>query len=95
MEPVRSRDVALGYRERLYLFDEIDTNQTSDGIDVFAEYRPRPDLIFRVQLLARSRYDATRDVFPGPRSIDPLQFVDFQDRRFGPTLFLRLRKTLD
>jgi hypothetical protein len=32
-------------------------------------------------------------VFAGPRDRSAPQLVDFQDRRFGPVIFVRVRKT--
>jgi hypothetical protein len=39
--------------------------------------------------------DPTREVFAGPRNTSPVLFTDVQQRRFGPVMFVRLRKTFD
>jgi hypothetical protein len=87
-------DVSTGVTERFFRFDEVDTNRTNTVATVYLDYKARPDLTWR--FLAETdydRFDATREVFAGPRSRDPLQFVDVQNRRFGPVFFVRLRKT--
>jgi outer membrane receptor protein involved in Fe transport len=86
-------DLISPYRERFFRFGEIDTNHQNLSWDVFADYKPRPDLTLRVQLYNKSDYDVIRDVFAGVRGADPLRFRDVQRRRFGPVLFTRLRKT--
>lgn len=80
-------------RERLFRFDEIDTNHANQGLDVFADWKPRPDLTLRVQVFNKSYYDVERDVFGGLRSRDPLSFRDLQRHVFGPVVFTRLRWT--
>jgi len=86
-------DAVAPFRERFFRFDEIDTNRQNLSWDVFADYKPRPDLTLRVQLFNKSHYDVGRDVFGGVRGRDPLSFRDLQRRDFGPVLFTRLRKT--
>jgi hypothetical protein len=81
------------FLERFYRFGEIDSNHQDTGWDIFADYKPRPDLTLRVQLFNFSHYDVAREVFAGVRGRDPLRFTDFQKREFGPVLFTRLRKT--
>ena len=89
-------DTVFAFLVRNFRFNEID--RTKDGIEetVYAEYKPRPDLTLRLQGdLERVTYDSSRQVFAGPRSTNPLLFTDVQERRFGPILFFRLRKTFD
>ena len=86
-------DASTPFRERFFRFNEIDTNHQNPSWDIFADYKPRPDLTLRVQLYNKSDYDVERDVFTGLRGRDPLNFRDQQRRRFGPVLFTRLRKT--
>jgi hypothetical protein len=87
-------DAAFGYRERFFRFNEVDTNRVNTVATLFLEYKPRPDHGLRFTLdTAAGLYDVTRQVYAGPRGAAPLRFVDFQDHRFGPVLFARLRKT--
>lgn len=81
------------FRERLFRFDEIDTNHANLSVDVFADWKPRSDLTLRVQVFNKSYYDVERDVFAGLRSRDSLSFRDLQRHEFGPVLFTRLRWT--
>jgi len=87
-------DLATGALERFYRFDEIDSTRTHTIATVFADYRIRPDLVFHLSVATRrNRSLISREVFAGPRDRDPLQLIDDQDRRFGPVIFTRLRKT--
>ncbi|THD74560.1 MAG: TonB-dependent receptor [Phenylobacterium sp.] len=87
-------DVGYGYLERFYRFDEIDSNRTNTVATLFVDYKPSADLDLRVTLdTNRGLYQIERQVYGGPRNLAPLQFIDVQDRRFGPVLFTRLRKT--
>ena len=66
-------------------------------ITVYAAFhhKPEPDLAFRVQTdLEKILTDTTREVSSGPRNAAPLQFIDEQQRRFGPIMFFRVRKTI-
>ena len=86
-------DAYFAYREQFFRFDEIDTNRASTTVDVFADYKPRPDLVLRLLVMTRKTFDVRRGVFDGPRTMVPERFIDFQDRRFGPVVFTRVRKT--
>jgi len=86
-------DVTSSYVERFYRFDEIDSNRTGVFADVFVEYKPRPDLALRFEFDSLYDYSITRQVFGGPRRLDPLTLTDVQDHRFGPVIFVRVRKT--
>ena len=79
---------------RFYRFDEIDTNRNGSVATVFVEYKPRPDLSLRATLdTNRQVFDVTRQVFGGPRNVDPLLLTDFRGHRFGVISFFRIRKT--
>jgi hypothetical protein len=83
-------------RTTSFRFDEIDS--TLNGIEntIYLEYRPQPDITLRLQTdLEQIATETTRQVFSGPRNIDPLRLVDAQRRHFGPIMFFRVRKTLD
>ncbi|HEX5182839.1 MAG TPA: TonB-dependent receptor [Allosphingosinicella sp.] len=86
-------EIFFDARERFFRFDEIDTNRIGGNADVYVDYKPRPDLVFRVQVYTLNRYEADRAVFAGPRGIAPLQSLDIQKRTFGPLVFTRIRKT--
>ncbi|HEY1425428.1 MAG TPA: TonB-dependent receptor [Caulobacteraceae bacterium] len=86
-------DAVFAFVDRSFRFDEIDTNTTGVFADVFVEYRPKPDLVFHLELDNVLAYDIERQVFAGPRGAAPLDFIDLQQHRFGPVLFARVRKT--
>jgi hypothetical protein len=87
-------DEMFGYLERFYRFDEIDSNRTNDVSTVFVDYKPLPDLSLHFSVdTNRMSLETTRQIFGGPRGIDPLQSIDFQDRKFGVISFIRIRKT--
>lgn len=80
-------------REQFFRFNEIDTNRIGGSADLYVDYKPRPDLAFRVQVFTANRYDVERSIFLGPRSSFGLQSRDIQQRTFGPLIFVRARKT--
>ncbi|HEY2885612.1 MAG TPA: TonB-dependent receptor plug domain-containing protein [Rhizomicrobium sp.] len=82
------------FYNRFYRFDEIDTNRNGSAATVFVEYKPLPDLSLRATLdTNRQVFDVTRQVFAGPRNVDPLLVTDFRGHRFGVISFFRIRKT--
>ncbi|HEY3813421.1 MAG TPA: TonB-dependent receptor [Caulobacteraceae bacterium] len=88
-------DSTIGYTERYYRFDEIDTNRKKTWASLFVVYKARPDLTIRAELdnLSGRTYTVTRQVFDGPRDAFPLDFFDVQQRRWGLLSYLRIRKT--
>ncbi|HEX3700423.1 MAG TPA: TonB-dependent receptor [Phenylobacterium sp.] len=87
-------DTFFGVHQQLFRFNEVDAIRTRTVSTPYVEWKPRPDIALLIAVdLNRGRFDQTRQVFSGPRSLDPLAFTDFQDHRFGPVSFIRLRKT--
>jgi len=87
-------DLFPPFYDRLFRFSEVDANRTSIEGTVYVEYKVLPDLSLRVAVDTNDVfYDATRQVFSGPRNIDPLQFTDLRHHDFGPVTFFRIRKT--
>ena len=87
-------DATFAFVDRSFRVDEIDASTNGTFADVFAEYKPRPDLVFHLELDNVQTFDIQRQVFAGPRGAGaPLQLVDLQDHRFGPVVFARVRKT--
>jgi hypothetical protein len=76
--------------QTFYRFDEIDTDKLKTYVDLFAEYRPRTDLTFKIELLnATARgFDHFRTVFNGPRNLFPVAFAEVRDLENGR--FVRL-----
>jgi outer membrane receptor protein involved in Fe transport len=85
-------DVYFGIVETLYRFNEIDVSRANTVLSAFLDYRPRPDLVFRVQVTTPKAFELRRELFGGPRGALPAT-IDLQHRHFGPVLFTRIRKT--
>ncbi len=87
-------DVTGGYRERFYRLSEIETNKIEIWTVVFAEYKPRPDLIFRAEVQAPLNRDAVRirEVSAGPRNSTGLIYTDYRSLQWDGGLQLRVRK---
>lgn len=88
-------DVFGGWRETYYRFDEISTDKLKSYVVLFAEWKPRSDIVIRAELQnATSRgFRHTRTVYDGPRSTADLQFVDDRDIQIGSIYWMRVRKT--
>jgi outer membrane receptor protein involved in Fe transport len=89
-------DVFGGYSETTYLVSEIDTFQLHTYVGLYAEYKPRPNLLFRVEVQNVTGRNSifTRRIYDGPRSTGQLAVVDRREMDPGPMLFLRLRQTI-
>jgi hypothetical protein len=86
-------EIYFSASERFFRFNEIDTNRIGGFADLYVDYKPRPDLVVRVQLYTSNTYAAERALFTGPRNAAGLNMIDLQRRTFGPLLFMRVRKT--
>ena len=88
-------DVLGGYRERYYRLSEVETRKVGTWVVLFAEYKPRRDVILRLELqnLGERNVQRTREVYLGPRSDGRLAYVDVRDLEYGRAVFVRLRKT--
>ena len=83
------------WRETYYRFAEIDTFRLKTWVTLFAEYKPRPDLGFRMELdnIGARGFERVLNVYAGPRNTSPLLYVDDRRQDFKPFLYLRVRKT--
>jgi len=88
-------DVSLAYRESLYRLTEIETKKLDPWIVLYADLKPRPDLILRLELQNIGARGVTRirEVYAGPRNTSPLLYTDVRDLDFNPMVFVRLRKS--
>jgi hypothetical protein len=88
-------DAFSGNRQTYYRFDEIDNDKIKTYVVVYADYRPRPDLVVRLEVdNATSRgYRHTNYIYSGPRGKSPLAYVDDRNLQIGRTLMVRVRKT--
>ena len=64
-------------------------------VGMFAEYKPRPNLLFRLELQNLTGRDTvyTRRVFDGTRATGPLVLVDSRELHPGPIALFRARRT--
>ena len=80
-----------------YRFSEIDVFKLKTWIDVFYEYKPRPDLAlhFEVDNLGGRGFERLLYVYNGPRDTSGLAYVDDRRQEFAPYLYFRVRKTFN
>lgn len=85
----------LGFTETYYRFDTVETVELEPWFNLFAEWRYRPDLSFRVELqnLSGRNFIRTREVYSGPRDVSPVVFRETRDLNFDPFIYFRIRKT--
>jgi outer membrane receptor protein involved in Fe transport len=88
-------DVLGQWGRTFYRFNEIDTTKLKTYLSLFAEYKPRADLTFKIELLnATARgVEAYRQVYNGPRDTDGLAFVDLRDLDVGRFVRLSMVKS--
>jgi hypothetical protein len=87
-------DAVGRYRETYYRVTELETKEIKTFVTVFAEFKPRPDIIFHAEVQNATSRGALRirRVYAGPRNIAALSFVDIRDLQPGPIVLLRVRK---
>ena len=84
----------LGWRQAYYSFDEVEVDNFRQYGTLFAEYRPKPDLGFRVELNdIGADFRRTLEIYPDLRSDTPLQEIDIRSLYFGPSVHFRVRRT--
>jgi len=88
-------DVIGAYRDRAYRLSEIETRKISTWVLVFAEYKPRPDWIIRLEAMGLNGRDAKRirEVYIGPRNQGRLDYTDVRRLEWNGAMYLRVRKT--
>ena len=95
-----SRKLTLGSdlygqtRERYYRLDAVETRKYGDGLSVYADWKPRPDIAWRMQMdnsIHRS-FKRSLDQYGASRASSALAFT--QDRALSPArvVSVRLRK---
>jgi hypothetical protein len=88
-------DAYGGWQERTYRFDQVQVLKQGTYVTPFAEWKPRPDFSFRIELdnvTARGRHYIYEN-FTGARGAAPLDFIEERRVHPGRILYLRLRKT--
>ncbi len=88
-------DATGGYRESYYRLAEVETKKWETWVVLFAEYKPRSDIVLRLELQNVFERDVQRirEVYAGPRSAGQLAYLDVRDLEYGKMIFVRLRKT--
>ncbi len=88
-------DVIGAYRDRAYRLSEIETRKISTWVLVFAEYKPRPDWIIRLEAMGLNGRNAKRirEVYIGPRNLGRLDYTDVRSLEWNGAMYLRVRKT--
>ncbi|HXV01266.1 MAG TPA: TonB-dependent receptor, partial [Caulobacteraceae bacterium] len=83
-------DVIGQWGQTFYRFDEVDTAKLKTYVQVFAEYKPKPDLTFKIEVLnvTARHFENVRQIFDGPRSPETLAFID--QRNLGVGRFVRI-----
>lgn len=89
-------DVFGAWRRTFYRFDQITDRKLKTYVQVYAEWKPRPDLSIRTELanVTERGFRNTRNVYDGARDTAGLLYTDDRDIQFGRALYLRVRKTL-
>ena len=88
-------DAYGAWRQTYYRFDEISTDKLKTYVTLFGEWKPRADLLVRVEIqnLTERGFRHTRQVYAGPRNTSPLDFVDDRDIQVGRMFYVRVRKS--
>jgi hypothetical protein len=88
-------DVYNQWRETRYYYDEVQIDKLKTFVTLFAEYKPKPDLSFRLEIsnLTARGFEHALEVFNGPRNVYGLDYNDLRDLRTGRLLHFRIRKT--
>jgi outer membrane receptor protein involved in Fe transport len=87
-------DLLGGFRERFYRLNEIETRKFSPWVFVYAEYKPQPDWVIRVELAGVSsrNFRRIREVYAGPRNVSGVAFTDVRSLEWDGSFFVRVRK---
>jgi outer membrane receptor protein involved in Fe transport len=88
-------DVTGGLRESLYRLSEIETKKQDTRLDVYIDWKPRKDLVVRIEVQnPTSRgVERIREVYAGPRNLAAVAYTDVRDLDFNRMFFVRVRKS--
>jgi len=89
-------DVFGGFSRTSYVFNLVETFKLRTYVRPYAEWKPRPDLSFRMELplvtAPRTRLRDTFQVFPGPRNLGGQPDIADRVFPFPRGIYLRIRK---
>ena len=88
-------DVGGGWQQRYYRLNQIEIAKLGTYVTPFWEWKPRPDLSWRIELdnVTARGFRHTFENFDGSRRFVPLSSVEQRIVHPGRTFYLRLRKT--
>lgn len=84
-----------GWRETYYRFDQIETTKLRTYVTPFVEWKPRADLMLRVEIQNITSRDLAKYQvnYTGPRNTNPLDTLASRRYENGPIVYMKLRKT--
>ena len=88
-------DVYDQWRETYYRFNEIDTDKKKIYVSMFADFKPRPDTSFRIELENASGrgFSHSRQIYVWPRDRPIAPSTDIRTLHTGRGIYIRIRKT--
>ncbi len=88
-------DAFSAWRQTYYRLTEIEDDKLRTWVVLYAEVRPRRDLSLRAEIdnLFSRGYERILQEYAGPRGSNPLVSTDTRELKFGPEIYLRVRKT--
>jgi outer membrane receptor protein involved in Fe transport len=89
-------DATSASRYDIFRIDEIQRFRVGTTVNVSWEYKPKPDLslLLQAQNITNRKSERERLIFASLRSDGAPGFIDVRDVRFGPALYLKVRKSL-
>ena len=83
------------WNQTFYRFNEIDTDKLHMFVGLFADYKSRTDLSFRIEAINAfgQGFEHSRQVFNGPRNDSGLDFTDVHQIRLGHFFRLKVIKS--
>ncbi len=83
-----------GWRERYYRLNQIETDRFTPNGQLCVEYKARPDLSLRAEVDdIGAGFDRDLRNYPGPRGPTAISDSEQRTLEFGPTLYLRARRS--
>ena len=88
-------DVVGAHHDSAYRLSEIETKKNTTLVNLFTEYRARPNLTLRVEAQAINHRNTLRirEVFVGPRSGGVVDYIDLRNLQWDGSLNISLRRS--
>jgi hypothetical protein len=84
----------LGFTQRYYRFDQVETDTFYPIYSVFVEWKPQPDLDLKAQIdHIGTEYNRRLTVVNGVLGVDPIAYAEQRPLHLGPYFTLRMRKS--